>query len=112
MRDRHEKHSHLSAVKPLIKLARVYKIPAETLDYLKQLWVDASKPGWWSIYGLAADYARYVGLETDAEPASDFARASSPILNWASRGRRAASSRRPPMREVRGRRRRRPSSGR
>lgn len=51
----------------LIKLARLYKIPTETLDRLRRLWVDASKPGWWSIYGLPTDYARYVGLETDAE---------------------------------------------
>lgn len=56
----------------LVDLARLYKIPAETLDYLKHLWADASKPGWWSRYGLSADYARYVGLETDAEQ----------VLNW------------------------------
>jgi transcriptional regulator with XRE-family HTH domain len=51
----------------LLKLARLYRIPAGTLDYLEHLWADASKPGWWSIYGLSVDYARYVGLETDAE---------------------------------------------
>ena len=50
----------------LVKLARLYEIPVETLERLKALWVDASRPGWWSIYGLSADYARYVGLETDA----------------------------------------------
>jgi transcriptional regulator with XRE-family HTH domain len=51
----------------LVKLARLYKIPDEALDHLKRLWTDASNPGWWSIYGLSPDYARYVGLETDAE---------------------------------------------
>jgi transcriptional regulator with XRE-family HTH domain len=56
----------------LVQLARLYKIPADTLDYLKGLWADASEPGWWSRYGLSADYARYVGLETDAEQ----------VLNW------------------------------
>jgi transcriptional regulator with XRE-family HTH domain len=51
----------------LVALARLYGIPAETLGYLKHLWADASEPGWWSRYGLSADYARYVGLETDAQ---------------------------------------------
>lgn len=50
----------------LVQLARLYKVPSGTLDYLKALWADASQPGWWSIYGLSPDYARYVGLETDA----------------------------------------------
>ncbi len=56
-----------SSESELRTLVRLYQIGDEALTELLRRWVDASKPGWWSIYGLSVDYARYVGLETDAE---------------------------------------------
>ncbi|MGH3943681.1 MAG: helix-turn-helix domain-containing protein [Pseudonocardiaceae bacterium] len=51
----------------LCTLASLYAVDDAAIAELLRLWVDASKPGWWKIYGLAPDYARYVGLETDAQ---------------------------------------------
>lgn len=51
----------------LVALARdLYGASPDVVAALEALWPDASKHGWWSIYGLPDWLARYVGLETDA----------------------------------------------
>ncbi len=68
--DSHVRHIETGRTAPskteLIVLVQLYEIGGDLLAELEDLRTEASKRGWWSIYGLPETAAVYVGLESDA----------------------------------------------